>query len=166
MKKSIKEILHDHQEVLTTRGRIDRLFNMVAPCRVTVGGSYMLKYWCEAFSERTISDYDFILHAKRVDMVQIKDFIDVLGKLTHITKMKYYNNPSICMGSLMGRPVNILFKEDECKSFGVFESIEDIIEVKKSWCEKALKEGRDPRPKDLEDIATYEGWLAENDLPF
>lgn len=167
MKKSIKQIVSEHQNVLDTRVRLEKMFSMIAKCHVAIGGSYMLKYWCEAFADREVSDYDFILHALPEDCVKIEAFVELLHSQTCcVGTPGYYDYKSFYFGHLHGKKVNIILKPGQYCPCASFESIEDIIAIKRAWCEKALKEGKKPRYKDVEDIATYEKWEADNDLPF
>lgn len=167
MKKNIKQIVSEHKNVLDTRERLEKIFSMIAECHVTIGGSYMLKYHCEAFSEREISDYDFILYALPKNIEKIESFLAMLNHQTcWIGQVKYYDYKSIYFGRCNNLKVNIILKPGNYCPCANFETIEDIIAVKKQWCEKAIRQGKKPRYKDVEDIATYETWEAENDLPF
>lgn len=38
MKKSIKQIVSEHQRVLDTRVRLEKMFSMIAKCHVAIGG--------------------------------------------------------------------------------------------------------------------------------
>lgn len=167
MKKSIYDIVCEHQNVLNTRERLEKMFSMIAECHVTIGGSYMLKYWCEAFEDREVSDYDFILHALPENIAKIENFLAMMARQTFwIEAPKYYDYKSIYFGHCNNLKVNIILKPGKYCPCADFESLKDIIDVKRAWCEKAIKAGRKPRYKDVEDIATYEAWEAENDLPF
>lgn len=167
MKKSINKIVSEHNHVLDTRERLEKMFGMIAKCHVTIGGSYMLKYHCEAFADREISDYDFILHALPEDIAKIENFLGMMNYQTGwIGSPKYYDYKSFYFGHCNGLKVNIILKPGKYCPCADFESLKDIIAVKKAWCEKAIKAGKKPRYKDIEDIATYEMWEAENDLPF
>ena len=168
MKKSIQQIVLEHDRVLATRKRLEKMFSMIANCHVTIGGSYMLTYWCEAFSDRVVSDYDFILYALPEDMAKIKTFIDLLNRQTVcFGELKYYDNISIYCGFCNGKRANVILKpvEKYCPCTN-YETLEDIIAVKRAWCEKAIKQGKKPRYKDVLDISVYEDWLKEEDLPF
>ena len=167
MKKSILDIVSEHQNVLNTRERLENMFSLIAECHVTVGGSYMLKYWCEAFADREVSDYDFILYALPENIEKIETFLAMMNRQTGwIGQCKYYDYKSFYFGAVNKLKVNIILKPGKYCPCCDFESLIDIIAVKKQWCEKAIKEGKKPRYKDVEDIATYEAWEAENDLPF
>lgn len=167
MKKSICTVVREHQNVLNTRERLENIFKSIAPCHVTVGGSYMLKYWCEAFESREVSDYDFILRAAPEDIEKIGKFISLMNYQTGwFGESKYYDYKSIYFGLCNGKKANVILKPGKYCPCNNFESIEDIIKVKKAWCEKAIKNGRKPRFKDVYDITVYENWEAENGLPF
>ena len=167
MKKSIYQIVSEHQNVLNTRKRLTEIFSMIAECQVTIGESYALKYWCSAFSEREVFDYDFILHALPENMEKIEKFLGLLNYQTGwICSPRYYGYKSIYFGYCNGLRVDILLQPGKYCSSATFETLEDIIEVKRQWCEKATKQDVKPRNKDIEDIATYESWKAENSLSF
>lgn len=166
-KQSIYDIVREHQNVLSTRKRIEETFKMIAECHVTVGGSYMLKYHCAAFADREISDYDFILHALPENIEKIQKFLDLIARQTSwIEGSKYYDYRSIYFGECNKLKVNVILKPGKYCPCADFESLEDIMKIKRAWCERAIKAGKKPRYKDIEDIATYETWEAENDLPF
>lgn len=165
--KSIKDIIREYQCICNKRTQLNDLFNMVAPCHVTIGGSYMLKYWCEAFSDREVSDYDFILHAEDENMEKLKRFLRMMHSATGMIEFKYYDNISFYMGYVLGKKANIILNPGSYCKCSISESIEDIIDIKKKWADKAISEGRKPRMKDIADITTYEDWKAQNeDLPF
>ena len=167
MEKSIYQIVSEHKNVLNTRERLEEMFSKIADCHVTIGGSYMLKYWCEAFSEREVSDYDFILHALPENMEKIDNFLSIMNGITGwIGGCRYYDRKSFYFGYCNGLRINIILESGKYCPCANFESLKDIINVKKEWCEEAIKQGKRPRYKDVEDIATYEAWEAENDLPF
>lgn len=167
MKKSIYQIVVEHQRVLDTREKLEKMFSKIAECHVTVGGSYMLKYWCEAFSEREVSDYDFILHALPENIQKINEFLKLMNGITKwMEEPKYYDYKSFYFGTVNGLRINIILKPGKYCSCMNFETLTDIIAVKKQWCEKAIKQGKRPRYKDVEDIAIYEAWEADQDLPF
>lgn len=120
-KKSIKSIVWEHQNVLNVRERLNRMFNLIAKCHVTIGGSYMLKYWCEAFSEREVSDYDLVLYALPENAEKIRKFIYLLKRQTDTAVADYRDNSVISMfdydgggyftfyfGKCNGLPVNII----------------------------------------------------------
>lgn len=167
MKKSIRQIVCEHERALSTRERLEKMFNMIAECHVTVGGSYMLKYWCEAFEDREISDYDFIIHGLPEDIKKIETFIGIMNYQTGwIGSTRYYDYKSFYFGNCNGMKVNIILKPGKYCPCTNFESLKDIIDVKRAWCDRAINNGGKPRFKDVLDIATYEQWEAENDLPF
>lgn len=167
MKKSIKQIVSEHQNILDTRERLEKMFSLIAECHVTIGGSYMLKYHCDAFSEREVSDYDFILHALPENIQKIESFLAMMNHQTGwIGQPKYYDYKSLYFGHCNGLKVNIILKPGKYCHCANFETIDDIITVKREWCEKAIKQGKKPRYKDVDDISTYEAWLVEHDLPF
>ena len=70
------------------------------------------------------------------------------------------------MGYICGKRVNVIIQPGEYCPCSNFEDLEDIIKIKEQWVEKALKEGKKPREKDVNDIETYKIWKDEKDLPF
>ena len=166
MKKSIQMIVSEHRHVLQTRERLEKMFSLIAECHVTVGGSYMLKYWCEAFEDREVSDYDFILHALPENIKKIEKFVELIGLQLGWNAPCYYDYKTFYMGHCLGLKVNIILKPGKYCPCSDFESLEDIINVKRAWCEKAIKQGRRARDKDVMDIATYEDWELSQELPF
>ena len=124
MKKSIKQIVSEHQNVLDTRERLEKMFSMIAECHVTIGGSYMLKYWCEAFSEREVSDYDFILHALPENIAKIEDFLAMMARQTSwIEAPKYYDYKSIYFGHCNSLKVNIILKPGKYCPCSIFDML-------------------------------------------
>lgn len=166
-KQNIMQIVSEYKQVLSTREKLEKMFNMIADCHVTIGGSYALKYFCEAFNERKVSDYDFILHALPENIDKIGKFIALLNTVSGaVHTHKYYDYPSFYLGYIMGKRINVILKPGQYCSCTFFEDIADIIQVKERWVEKAIKNKKMPRQKDIDDIETYKTWLAEHDLPF
>ena len=168
MKQSIYQVVTEHGSVLATRKNLQEMFSMIAKCHVTIGGSYMLKYWCEAFADREVSDYDFIVNALPEDAEKLYDFLSRMNYLTGwLGTRNYYPYKSFYMGYLHGKAINVIIKPGKYCPCNNFERLEDIMNIKKAWCERALNRGEEPRYKDVEDIATYEQWQKEGgDLPF
>ena len=168
--KDIFAIIQENKALLRTRETLlDILKPVVKDISVQIGGSYALKFWCEAFSDREISDYDFIVKTSIVDAHRVIDFLDKLCKLGCISKpYTYYDYPSYYMGYVYGKRVNIIVvgTESPFTSSSYYESTENVIDVKKSWVRREQAAGRIPREKDLRDIETYEKWYNENNLPF
>lgn len=158
---SIKDIILEHNQILRTRSKLEEMFKAIANCRVTVGGSYMLKYWSDAYASRVVNDYDFILYAKNSDYFKIVKFLNHLRNILSITSKGSYN--SFYLGTLNGKNINILPKKVDALPLSNFEELQDIIKVKEKWVEKATKTGCKPRPKDLEDIDIFHNKIT---LPF
>lgn len=159
--KSIKDIISEHNQILLTRSKLENMFKTIANCRVTVGGSYMLKYWSDAYSSRVVNDYDFILYAKNLDYFKIVRFLNQLQDILSIILKGSYN--SFYLGTLNGKNINIIPKKVDVLPLSYVEELQDIIKVKEKWVEKAIKKGCKPRPKDLEDIDIFHNKI---DLPF
>jgi hypothetical protein len=154
MKQSIKECVAEYKEVLRTRRSLQELFNNIVPCKITIAGSYALKWQCAAFRDRVISDYDFVLHVPETDdSIKIKRFLCLLQQHVPYDTVAYSNYHSFHFGKCLDLPVNIILSEEEAGS-SLFDPIERIIEVKKEW----------QRPKDIKDIETYEAWKEEDRL--
>ena len=159
---SIKDTILEHNQILLTRSKLEKMFNIIANCRVTIGGSYMLKYWSDAYASRVVNDYDFILYAKNSDYFKIVRFLNQLQDiLPIISKGCSYN--SFYLGTLNGKNINIIPKKVDALPLSYVEELQDIIKVKEKWVEKAIKKGCKPRPKDLEDIDIFYNKI---DLPF
>lgn len=155
MKQSVQQCVAEYQEVLHTRRSLQALFNNVAPCKVTIGGSYALKCQCAAFTDRIISDYDFILHVPvREDMIKIRGFLCLLHQHVPFDTVAYNDYHSVHFGKCLGLPVNIIISEDVADTSN-FEDINRILEFKKEW----------RRSKDELDLEVYESW-KEDQLPF
>lgn len=175
MKSSIQEILFEHQDVLNKRKQLDQLFNMIASCHVSIGGSYALKFWCSAFSEREVSDYDFIVRGSKDELEKIDKFVTLQNTITRWFKLpekyQYMDRKSFYMGELRGKKINVILEptEDIVVIWDI-EFLEDIIDVKRQWCKEYISKGQRPRYKDVHDIALYEEWKSKNaadpDLPF
>ena len=180
MKKSIESVVFEHQCVLNTRERLEKMFSMIADCHITIGGSYMLKYWCDAFADREVTDYDLILYALPENIEKIRKFIYLLKRQSDTAVADYRDNQVISMfdydgggyftfyfGKCNGLPVNIILKPvDRYCPCSIYELLDEIINIKREWCSKAMKYGRKPRYKDVWDIAVYEEWLYGKGLPF
>lgn len=168
--KDICSIIQENKKVLKVRDSLIEIFRPIAKdFSVTIGGSYALKYWCEAFADREISDYDFIVKTSIVDAHRVIDFLDKLCKLGCILKPRtYYDYPSYYMGYVYGKRVNVIVvgTESPFTSSSYYESTKNVIDVKKSWVRREQAAGRIPREKDLRDIETYEKWANDNNLPF
>ena len=158
---SIKDIILEHDQILRTRSKLEDMFKTIANCRVTVGGSYMLKYWSDAYASRVVNDYDFILYAINLDYFKIVKFLNDLQNILSITSKGSYN--SFYLGSLNGKNINILPKKVDTLPSSDFEGLQDIIKIKEKWVADALRNERKPRPKDLEDIDIFHNKIT---LPF
>ena len=150
--KTIREIVKEYKKVASTRGKIQMMFNVIAPCFTKVGGSYALKYQHEAFADREVSDYDFIVYAKDGEGYQkLFQFFILLSSM--LMDKTYYSNPSVYMGTINGKKVNVLLSEKFIESASsTFEDVEHIIQIKKDWIEKYSKMGKKPRAKDIVDV--------------
>ena len=165
MKQSIKQLLHEYDKVMNTRERLEKIFGMITDCHVTVGGSYALKYLCEIFAEREVSDYDFILYADEKGATKIKSFVSLMNVSMPVMSEAYMytGHLSFYWGYLNGKKINIILKTDKYCPCANFESLDEIIDIKRKWCEEAIKNGKAPRVKDEEDIMKYDEWSS---LPF
>lgn len=165
MKRSICDILTEHDSVLKRRELISTLFNSVAKCTVVVGGSYMLKYWSEIYSNREVHDYDFIVYADGSDYDKILVFMKTLAAMSG-SSLGYGDYLSIYLHNLNGKKVNVVLKKGIMPSCCIYEGLQEILKVKQEWVDKAIKEGRTPRKKDLDDIARYNIHQLTYGLPF
>lgn len=153
--KTIREIVKEYKKVASTRGRIQMMFNVIAPCFTKVGGSYALKYQHEAFANREVEDYDFIVYAKdREGYQKLFQFFILLSSI--IMDKTYYDNPSVYLGTINGKKVNVILSEEFIESSpSTFEDVEHIIKVKKDWIEKYQRKSKNSRAKDIQDVNTY-----------
>lgn len=155
-----QKIVVEYKKVLATREKIETVLGMIAPCHVTIGGSYALRHQCDAFWGREIHDYDFIVHGEQKDLQKIKTFVRTALHLLEDTPTYEVENLAFYIGKVGNKKGNVILQEGKYCPSALFESVEDIIAIKKIWAKKS------PRPKDLLDIEIFEGWKAENDLPF
>ena len=153
--KTIREIVKEYKKVASTRGKLQMLFSIIAPCFVKVGGSYALKYQHEAFTDREVADYDFIVYAENREGYQkLSQFFILLSSM--IMDKTYYDNPSIYMGKINGKKVNVILPEKLMESSSsTFEDVEHIIQIKKDWIEKYQKKSKNSRSKDIRDVDAY-----------
>ena len=168
--KDIYSIIQENQKVLKVRDNLMEIFRPIAKdFSVTIGGSYALKYWCEAFANREVSDYDFIVRVCPSEANSILSYLNKLCMLEIVGHPNaYYNYPSFYMGCCLGKRINVIVvsTNDPSVPIGLYESVNNIIEIKKAWVRREQAAGRIPREKDLRDIETYEKWYNENNLPF
>lgn len=153
--KTIREIVKEYKKVASTRGKIQMMFNVIAPCFTKVGGSYALKYQHEAFADREVADYDFIVYAKdREGYQKLFQFFILLSSM--IMDKTYYRNPSVYLGTINDKKVNVILSEKFIESSSsTFEDAEYIIQIKKEWIKKYQELGKKPRTKDIQDVLTY-----------
>lgn len=153
--KTIREIVKEYKKVASTRGKIQMMFNVIAPCFTKVGGSYALKYQHEAFTDREVKDYDFIVYAKdREGYQKLFQFFILLSSI--IMDKTYYDNPSVYLGRINGKKVNVILSEEFIESpSSTFEDVEHIIRIKKDWIEKYQRKSKNSRAKDIQDVNTY-----------
>lgn len=162
MKQSISQILAIHSKVLETRETIKRLFKEY-DVSVTIGGSYALKSFCPEFADREVHDYDFIVRGSKETLDKVKGILQSLRQLGVVSK-GYSGSESYHVGMLDGLPVDIILQEGNKKLFCIeFESAESILEAKRGYVEDYIKKGREPREKDLKDIALLEEYI---EFPF
>lgn len=137
---------------------------------VSIGGSYALIAQLSEFSKREASDYDFIICAEENTILEIKrglkqmqvlNAMPLLGSSADAIPVGYVKLPWTDVKA------ECLFKTIDATSkiaFKVWESPEDILKIKKEYCDKRVKIGASPRAKDVKDIKIIEEALA--DLPF
>lgn len=168
--KDICSIVQENKKVLKVRDTLMEIFRPIAKdFSVTIGGSYALKYWCEAFANREISDYDFIVRVCPSEANSILNYLNklcTLGIVGHPNA--YYNYPSFYMGCCLGKRINVIVvsTNDPSIPIGLYESVNNIIDIKKAWVRREEQSHRQPRAKDLKDIETYEKWVNDTNLPF
>lgn len=162
MKQSISQILAIHSKVLGTRETIKRLFEEY-DVSVTIGGSYALKFFCSEFADREQKDYDFIIQGDKETLDKVRNILEGLCRLGVASK-GYSAGCAYHVGTLNGLPIDIILQEGKKKVPCVlFQSVEDVLNAKRGYVEDYIKRGREPREKDLKDIALLE---ELTDLPF
>lgn len=162
MKQAINQILAIHSKVLETRETIKGLFKEY-DVSVTIGGSYALKFFCPEFADREQKDYDFIIQGDKEALDKVRDILEGLCQLGVASK-GYSAGCAYHVGTLNGLPIDIILQEGEKKvPCVIFQSVEDVLNAKRSYVEDYIKKGREPREKDLKDIALLEEYI---ELPF
>lgn len=166
--KSIQEIVREYQHLLSYRARLFAFCGRLTSEKfnIVIGGSYALKYYIPNF-DREVGDYDFIVKGNAKAIEDIKTVLNMLRSLYAIDGHGS-SSESIGLARLMGKKVDILFKVTDDLSARqegrIFETEENILKVKKEYCDKRAKTGLPIRQKDLADIAIIETDLAG--LPF
>lgn len=166
--RSTQEIVREYQCLLGYRAKLFAFCEKLTSEKfnIVIGGSYALKYYIPNF-DREVGDYDFIIkgNAKAID--DIKTVLNMLRSLYVIDK-RGSSPESIELTMLMGKKVDILFKVTDDLSARqegrIFETEENILKVKKEYCDMRPRRGLPVRQKDLDDIEIIETDLAG--LPF
>ena len=171
MEKNMKDlfsVIQENKHLLEVRKTLVGILKpLVEDFSVQIGGSYALKYWSEAFADREISDYDFIVKVSPTEVNKVNKHFGWLCKLGIAKRpTNYYDYPSYYMGYALGKKINVIVVPSNLLAYDIYESVQDIINVKKSWVRRAQQSGKLPRAKDLKDIEIYEKWVKDIDLPF
>ena len=170
--RSIKSIEQELNWVRNTRSNIAMLLKDVADVNVLIGGSYALKYQCDCFESRVVTDYDFIIRVCKKDACKVFGFFRSLVFL-NIAEHGYSGNDafkfkSVCLNGKYAECI-IVPVDDTCsvhsfRTFGrVWEKPINIIKAKEGYIEEFHKKGLEPRQKDVEDVDNY---YKNEDLPF
>jgi hypothetical protein len=169
--KSIKSIERELNWVRNTRTNIAMLLKDVADVNVLIGGSYGLKYQCECFADREVTDYDFIVRVCKKDADKVYNVFQVLCNMG-IVEHGYSGNDAykfrnVLLNERYAEAI-IVPVDDDCsihsvRKYGrVWELPDNIIKAKEAYIEEYKKKGIEPRKKDISDIKTY----YDNILPF
>lgn len=165
MKRNLIDLFREKQMVEDERLT---LLNFVAPfgkftCHI--GGSYIMKLWISECLTKESHDYDFIIRGE--NLAKLRVHLESLVRLGIISRGSSDPNGSYRIGTLLGRPVDVLL-DDKYSSpkASAYESLRTILQVKKDWIERALKNSKQPRQKDLDDVSIIEKHLKEGELPF
>lgn len=170
--KSIKKIEQELNWVRNTRSYIAMMLKDVADVNVLIGGSYALKYQCDCFENREITDYDFIVRVNNKEVMEVSNFFHALTYMG-ITEHGYSGNGAykfrnVCFNGKYAEciivPVEDTVSVHSVRPFGrIWEKPVNIIEAKKGYIEEFTKKGLKPRQKDVDDVDNY---YQNEDLPF
>lgn len=170
--KSIKQIEQELNWVRNTRFNIEMLLQNVASVNVLIGGSYALKYQCDSFEKREVTDYDFIIRVSKKESFKVYNFFRAMVSLG-IMEHGYSGNDAykfnhVCLNGKYAECI-VVPVEDDCSPHSVrvygrtWEKAVNIIKAKKEYIDSYKKKGLEPRKKDVEDVENY---YANEDLPF
>ena len=169
--KSIKSIERELNWVRNTRTNIAMLLKDVADVNVLIGGSYGLKYQCECFANREVTDYDFIVRVCKKDSDKVYNVFQVLCNMG-IVEHGYSGNDAYKFRNVLlnGRYAEVIIVpvDSDCsihsvRRYGrIWELPDNIIKAKEAYIEEHKKKGLEPRKKDLLDVKIY----YDNILPF
>lgn len=158
--KTIVEIVKENRLVVAYARHLEKLVN----ARVVIGGSYALACQLREFSDRDITDYDFIIYPyDESQKIKIIRQLETLVSLRLIHK-GYYGEHSYKFAYLDWGIADVLISDKYAKDgnmpVGNYETPERILEVKKAWVKKFEEKEAIPRKKDLEDIKKIEEKLS------
>lgn len=169
--RSIKSIERELNWVRNTRTNIAMLLKDVADVNVLIGGSYGLKYQCECFANREVTDYDFIVRVYKKDADKVYNVFQVLCNMG-IVEHGYSGNDAYKFRNILlnGRHAEAIIVpvDDDCsihsvRRYGrIWELPDNIIKAKEAYIEEYKKKGIEPRKKDISDVKIY----YDNILPF
>ena len=168
---SIKRMEQELRWVKETRNNIAMLLADIADVNVLIGGSYALKYQCDCFADREISDYDFIIKVHQKDVPKVHEFFHTLERL-HLASQGYSGNGAWKLPhAYMGRHAEcIIHPMDDSASIHsarivgrIWEKPLNVIQAKEEYVASYKAKGLEPRPKDIADIENY---YKNEDLPF
>lgn len=170
--KCIKKTEQELNWVKTTRNHIARMMACVTDANVLIGGSYGLKYQCDSFENREVTDYDFIVRVNKSDFNKVHEFffsLLLLGVVEHgysgneaykFKKLEYQGRHAECLIVPCGEDASI----HSVRVYGrIWEKPTNIIKAKEEYIEEYKKKGLEPRKKDVDDVQNY---YAHEDLPF
>lgn len=169
--KSIKRVEQELHWVRNTRNYIATLLKDVAEVNVLIGGSYALKYQCDSFSNREVSDYDFIIRANEYEISKVRDLFASLVKLG-IAIQGYSSNEayvleSVCLNGKHAECIIVPVPDGTSicnfrKIGRIWEKPINVIQAKEKYVADYKAKGLEPRPKDISDIENY----YKNEAPF
>lgn len=170
--RSIKSIEKELNWVRNTRSNIAMLLKDVADVNVLIGGSYALKYQCDCFENREVTDYDFIIRVCKNDADKVYNFFQTLSNMG-IAEHGYSGNDAYKFRNVIldGKYAECIIVpvEDTCsvhsvRTFGrIWEKPANIIKAKEGYIEEFRLKGLEPRQKDVNDVENY---YQNEDLPF
>lgn len=167
MKHTILEIVALHAVVLSKRQKLINLFKGL-DVSVTIGGSYALRAQCRAFAGRKFHDIDYIVSGP--DAAKAKSLLDSMLALNCIRRGDSCSSGGYNFGHIIhGYKMEVLINENPTHLIPPcfqFESLEDICKAKEGYIRKYQKLGKEPRKKDVEDVAKIKEYLSKDEIPF
>jgi hypothetical protein len=162
--ESINSIYNNHIKLLRMRHALQTIFHGLN-VGITIGGSYALKWHSPEFALRTFHDYDFIVRGSEEAIQKARQILVAmlqLGLVKHPGDVQASDSGSWVMGELDGHPIDIILSVGKPCPCIIMESLEDIAKAKLCYKAKYRKQGKEPRPKDMQDLEILHKLLLGN----